>query len=157
MIGWGRDKNVDLPMNFNTQKKMQKTPNTNGGNPTTLALLNSLSNTQRAIAAMSHLSNNLSLVTEKYIDALAKTSESNDALKEIEDVVKENYSDDIELKTLVEKALNRNTSSESVKYIQNLHELGALASIISNGIKKYDGDVDFYYEFKNKLNNLGLS
>jgi hypothetical protein len=136
---------------------MQKAPNTSGGNPTTLALLNSLSNTQRAIAAMSHLSNNLSLVTEKYIDALAKTSESNDALKEIEDVVKENYSDDIELKTLIEKALNKNTSSESVKYIQNLHELGALASIISNGIKKYDGDVDFYYEFKNKLNNLGLS
>ena len=106
---------------------------------------------------MSHLSHNLSLVTEKYIDALAKTNESNDALKAIDDVVQENYSDDIELKTLIEKALNRNTSSDHVKYIQNLHELGALASIISNGIKKYDGDAGFYYEFKNKLNNLGLS
>ena len=75
----GETKKGIIHLNFNTQKKIQKVPNAESGNPTTLALLNSLSNTQRAIAAMSHLSHNLSLVTEKYIDALAKTNESNDA------------------------------------------------------------------------------
>jgi len=119
-------------------------------------LMNSLTNTQRAINAMNKLSNSLSLVTEKYIDSLAKNNASNEALKDIDEVINENYSDDIELKTLIEKALNKNTSSSHCKYIKNLHELGMLSAIISNGIKDYDGDVDHYYRFQDKLNDLGL-
>jgi len=148
-------------MNFHKtqalQQQQQQNANINNGHHTTMALLNSLSTTQRAITAMNNLSNNLTLITEKYIDSLAKTNESNEALKEIDDVVRSNYNEDIELKTLIEKALNKNLSSSHVKYIQNLHELGALASIVSNGIKKYDGDVDTYYDLKNKLNGLGLN
>tara|TARA_Y100000310_G_C20698379_1_gene827343 strand:- start:6379 stop:6699 length:321 start_codon:yes stop_codon:yes gene_type:complete len=105
---------------------------------------------------MDKMSNSLSIVTEKYIDSLAKNNESNEALKDINDVINENYSDDIELKILIEKALNKNSSSNHCQYIQNLHELGMLSSVIANGIKEYDGDMNIYYNFKNKLNDLGL-
>lgn len=148
---------MDLPMNFNIPQTKHKTQNTGSQNQTnTLALLNSLSNTQRAITAMNQLSNSLSLVTEKYVDSLAKNNETNEALKDISDVINENYSDDIELKTLIQKALNKNVSSYHQNYIRGLHELGALACVISNGIKTYDGDVNMYYRFQQTLNDLGL-
>ncbi len=143
--------------NFNVPQTKQKTPNHIGdNNSSTLVLLNSLSNTQKAISTMSQLSNSLSIITEKYIDSLSKTNESSEAINNINNIIDENYADDIELKMLIEKVLNKNKSSYHYKYIQNLHELGILASAVSNGIKSYDGDVNVYYRFQDKLNDLGL-
>ncbi|MAG37981.1 hypothetical protein CMI45_01170 [Candidatus Pacearchaeota archaeon] len=143
--------------NFNVPQTKQKIPNQiNNNNSNTLALLNSLSNTQKAISTMSQLSNSLSIITEKYIDSLAKANESSEAINSINDIIDENYADDIELKTLIEKVLNKNKSSYHHRYIQNLHELGTLAGTISNGIKSYDGDANVYYRFQDKLNDLGL-
>ncbi len=143
-------------MNNNINIQKLNPTNTNSADSTITVLMNSLTNTQRAINAMDKMSNSLSIVTEKYIDSLAKNNESNEALKDINDVINENYSDDIELKILIEKALNKNSSSNHCQYIQNLHELGMLSSVIANGIKEYDGDMNIYYNFKNKLNDLGL-
>jgi len=143
-----------MDRNINTQKFNQTS--TNNVDPAITVLMSSLTNTQRAINTMNRMSNSLSLITEKYIDSLAKNNESNEALKDINDVINENYSDDIELKILIEKALNKNSSSTHCQYIQNLHELGMLSSVIANGIKEYDGDINVYYSFKDKLNNFGL-
>ena len=150
---------MDLPYNINTSQnkcKAAKEQSISVGASTSLALMNSLINTQKAIGTISGLSSSLSLVTEKYMDSLAKNTETNEALKSISEILDENYSDDIELKTLIEKALNKNSSSYHNKYIRGLHELSSLAHVVSLGIRDYDGDVNMYYRFQDKLNDLGL-
>tara|TARA_Y100000034_G_C6797209_1_gene357437 strand:+ start:410 stop:841 length:432 start_codon:yes stop_codon:yes gene_type:complete len=121
-----------------------------------LVLMSSISNTQKAITTVNQLSNSLSLVTDKLMDSLAKNSENVDTLKEIQDVIEENYDDDIELKVLIEKALNKGATSSHYKYIQKLHNLSVLSSMVSGGIKNYDGDINIYYKFYDTLNELGL-
>ena len=125
-------------------------------NNNSLVLLSSISNTQKAITTVNQLSASLSLVTNRLMNSLAKNNESVEAVKDIREVIDENYSDDVELQVLIEKALNCSSSSSHYKYIQCLHELSSLSSIVSNGIKDYDGDVNIYYRFQDKLNELGL-
>lgn len=150
---------MDFPTNFNIQHQHQHqedNKNLLNKDVNTLALLNSMQNTQNAMALVDNLSSSLSLITERYVDSLAKFHESNSSIEEISDLVSENYPDDIELKILIDKVLAKKTSSQHIRYIKSLHELSALASIVANGIKDYDGDVSVYYEFNEKINSLGL-
>jgi len=77
-------------------------------------------------------------------------------MENISDLVNDSYSDDLELKTLIEKAMTNTSSSQHIKYIKSLQDLSALSYLVSSGIKDYDGDVDIYYAFNEKLNSLGL-
>ncbi|MAG27498.1 hypothetical protein CMI47_18345 [Candidatus Pacearchaeota archaeon] len=147
---------MDFPSKLNTQYQQEDINGIFKKDTNALALLNSLKNTQTAMTLLNNLSNSLSLITEKYIDSLAQAHESINAIEEMSDIISENYSDDIELKVLVDKILAKKSSSQHIKYIKSLHELSALASIVSSGIKDYDGDISTYYEFNEKINSLGL-
>jgi len=147
---------MELP-NFNIQNTVKENNNNIlKKDINTIALLSSLKNTQNAMTLINNLSKSLSVITEKYIDSLAISSESNEAMENISDLVNDSYSDDLELKTLIEKAMTNTSSSQHIKYIKSLQDLSALSYLVSSGIKDYDGDVDIYYAFNEKLNSLGL-